>query len=107
MNEMPLLFYVLGAMVVIWFIMLNKVFDILKTEHPLKYIEWENPFLFDGEAYTKRTGQLLFIFLMKKEYKALNNNKLTKLCDIMFYYMIIFFFLFVGLIAYMTYKEIA
>ena len=107
MNEMPPLFYILGVMVIVWFIMLDKLFRILKVDHPLKYIEWGKPFLFDGEAYRKRTGQLMLIFLIKKEYKALNNKVLTKLCNFMLIYMVVFVVLFIGLIAFMTYKELA
>jgi len=107
MNEMPPLFYILGAMVIVWFIMIDKLFSILKVDHPLIYIEWGKPFLFDGEALRKRTGQLMLTFLIKKEYKALNNKTLTKLCDFMLIYMVIFVVLFIGLIVFMTYMELA
>ncbi len=97
MHDAPILFYVLVPVVIIWLFLVNTLFRRLKLRHPLKYLEWGEPALFDGDIYRKRVNIGLFKFLAKREFLLLNDAYLTHICNLMRIVLFIFIILFCAL----------
>lgn len=97
MHDAPILFYVLVPVAITWLFLLNTLFRRLKLRHPLKYLEWGEPALFDGDIYRKSAKMGLFKFLIRREYRLLNDTYLTHTCNLMQIILFIFIILFCAL----------
>ena len=94
-------------MVIVWLFLVTKLYSLLKLNHPLIYIDWGSPYLFDGEAYAKRTHHMLVKFIVKREYKSLKDKKLSKLCDFMLAFGMLYILLLISLVVYSIMQELA
>ena len=86
------LFGMLFASVIVWFVLVSKLYKTLESEHPQKYEEMGRPTLFWNNS--PRSGWVLVKFIMKKEYFGLKNQKLVKLGNFMFGFFIAYGILF-------------
>jgi len=102
MNEVFfIVFGVLMAMVLIWFVLLKAIFIQLERKHPEKYEEMGKPSLFWNNSI--KTGYATLKFIGRREHKDLGNPKLSKLCDFsagfFVVYLVLFFSLFFGVFS--------
>jgi hypothetical protein len=95
MDNVPILFGVLMAMVLIWFAMIFSLFRMLKNSHPEKYKEMGEPSLFWNNSM--KTAWATIKFLFRREHKVLNNSTLSFLSDSMIVFFALYFVLFFGL----------
>ena len=84
-------------MIFIWFYMTNKLFALLKMYHPIKYYEMGDPTLFKNN--TPKTGAAFLRFLIKKEWKELNDPKIESLSKIMLIFLYVYLIIFITMIA--------
>ena len=97
MNESPpFVFYVLMAMVFMWFAMIIALFRRLKVRHYEKYNEMGEPSLLWNNSM--KTGWTTIKFLFKREHKHLGDRSLTILSDFMLVFFALYTVLFFGLI---------
>ena len=95
MNQAPILFWVLMAMVLIWFVMIIALFRRLKLRHLDKYTEMGEPSLFWNNSM--KTGWATLRFLFRREHKDLRDDSLSLLSDSMLVFFAIYTILFFGL----------
>ncbi len=96
MDQPPLIFWVLGAMVIVWFIVITVMFRILKSRHPAKYKEMGEPTLFRNNSI--KTGWATTKFLYGREHRHLGDSNLSLLCDSMLVFFVVYLVLFFGLV---------
>ena len=95
MDEAPLSFWILMAMVFIWFVMVSALFRILKSRHPSKFREMGEPSLFWNNSM--KTGWATARFLFRREHKDLDDSTLSLLSDSMLVFIVTYLVLFLGL----------
>ncbi len=100
MDELFLVvFGLLMAMVLIWFVLLKAIFIRLERQHPEKYEGMGKPSLFWNNSM--KTGYATLKFIGRREHRELNDPGLSKLSDFtlafFFVYLILFFSLFFGI----------
>jgi hypothetical protein len=78
-------FYILIPMVVIWFVLLWKLFGRLEDCHPEKYEAMGSPSIFSKN----NTGPLLK-YLFAREHRELDDEYLSKLSDFTLVYFLVF-----------------
>lgn len=81
-------FLLLFVMAIGWLVLVIRVFKILKTDHPQKYREMLGPI--PNLWYQPKISLVLMKFIIKKEFRSINNEKLVKLGDLMFGYFIVY-----------------
>lgn len=91
------LFWVLFGSVLVWFVLVSRLYKILANEHPRKYEEMGKPTLFWNNS--PKSGWVLMKFILKKEYRELKNPKLTGLGNFMFGFSVAYFVLFGSLLV--------
>jgi hypothetical protein len=90
------LFALLGCMVFVWFALCKVLFNRLERAHPQKYEAMGRPSLV---LRNNLANNLSFLrFLARREYVALNDAALTKLCKAMRIYFVAYAVLFVVLV---------
>lgn len=93
----PVLFYSMFALLILWFYLANKLFGLLKTYHPIKYFEMGDPTLFLNNS--SKTGFAFLSFLLfKKEWKELNDPRIISICKVMLIILYIYIPVFIGLL---------
>jgi hypothetical protein len=68
-------------MVFVWFIMITKLFNALRSRHPATYERIGKPSLFYNNSF--QNNVLFLRFLWKSEFEVLNDLPLIKLCRFM------------------------
>ena len=90
MNE-PLyfaMFVVLGFMVFIWFGLCIWVFRRLESQHPQKYVDLGSPSLF--LRINIQNDWRFLRFLWKSEYNSLNDPSLSRTCNFMKIFFVVY-----------------
>ncbi len=95
MNQAPTLFWLLMAMVLIWFGMITVLFQRLKSKHAEKYREMGEPHLLWNN--TLKTGWSTCKFLFRREHKNLDDKPMSLLSDFMLLFVIAYTILFIDL----------
>lgn len=91
-----ILFGVLFCSVFIWLFLCARLFKILETRHPEKYVAMGRPALIRSESFSSNFAFVKFLF--KKEWQALNDVELASLGRFMLIFICIFFAGFVFLL---------
>jgi hypothetical protein len=90
---LPFLFGAMMIMVVVWFVLISRLFNQLRDKHPATYENLGSPSLFYNNSM--KTNHLFLRFLCKSEFESLNDPPLVKLCRFariyLASYMILFF----------------
>lgn len=89
------IFIALFSMVLVWFVLVKKLFKHLESAHPAKYEAMGRPTLFLRNSPGGAIGMLKF--LVTREHKALNDSHLSKLSDAMLAFFIVYTVLFFAL----------
>ena len=72
---------VLGAMVLVWFILVSRLFDTLRIRHANTYLAMGSPTLIMNNSIQ---NNLAFLhFLLRREDRKLNDPGLSSLCQFM------------------------
>lgn len=91
------LFGILICMVVVWFALCKLLFNRLERAHPLKYADMGRPSLV---LRNNISNNLSFLRLLaRREYLALNDSYITKLCGFMRVYFAVYVLLFIALVV--------
>ncbi|WNC72212.1 hypothetical protein RGQ13_19130 [Thalassotalea psychrophila] len=70
-------FCAMAIVVLIWFFLVTKLFDLIEQNHPEKFQDMGCPHLFKNNTLS---NNLLFMrYLFKKEWTTLNDRELTSL----------------------------
>lgn len=85
----------LFVMVVVWFVLITRLFKKLEHDHPDKYAEMGRPSLFLRNSISSNFATMKFLFA--REHKALNDAKLSKLSDSMLAFFLVYLVLFFSL----------
>jgi len=80
-------------MVLVWFVLIKKLFNRLESAHSKKYEAMGKPTLFLRNNIA--TGWATIKFLIAREHRTLNDKCLSRLSDAMLVFMIIYILIFV------------
>ena len=95
MSELPpIIFWILIAMVFIWFGLIITLFRRLKIKHSEKYKEMGQPSLFWNNSM--KSGWSTLKFLCKREHQILGDPTLAFLSDSMLVFFAVYLVLFFG-----------
>ena len=94
-SMLPILFFVLLGMVLIWFVLIKLLFDRLAASHPQKYEAMGRPSLFLRNS--PATGWATLKFLVMRQYRALGDGYLSKLSTFMLIFFAAYLVVFFGL----------
>ena len=103
MNELiniisPYLFTLGILSVGLWFYLCNKLFKTLKLKYPQKYEEIGKPSLIMNNSIG---NNILFLkFILKNEYKVLQDSSLNSLCGFMKIFFIVYTSVFLAWLAF-------
>ena len=89
---LPFLFGAMLIMVVIWFVVITRLFNQLRDKYPAIYENLGSPSLFYNNSM--KTNHLFLRFLCKKEFEVLDDPPLVKLCRFARIYLASFMILF-------------
>jgi hypothetical protein len=96
---LPFFFGGMMIMVVVWFVLITRLFKQLRDKHPVTYENLGSPSLFYNNSVK---NNLLFLrFLCKSEFDFLDDPPLVKMCRFARMYVgsfMILFFIMTGLI---------
>jgi len=85
------LFCILIGMVLVWFVLIKKLFNRLESAHLKKYEAMGKPTLFIRNNIA--TGWATMKFLFAREHRTLNDKYLSRLSDAMLVFLIIYILL--------------
>jgi hypothetical protein len=85
------------AMVVVWFILMNRLFRILRTRHPATYDSIGRPTLFLNNSI--KNGLLTTRFLLGRHYRKIQDPELHSLCG----FLNVFFWIYLAVFASATF----
>jgi uncharacterized membrane protein YhaH (DUF805 family) len=85
------LFFVCMAMVLVWFMLMRRLFKRIETCHPEKYEAMGSPSLQRAQS----ASWPLLKFLFGREYRALDDPYLTKLSKSMLSYFFVYLVIFI------------
>ncbi len=92
---LPILFFILFGMVLVWFVLVKLLFNRLAAAHPKKYETMGRPSLFLRNSPSGVWAMLKF--LVRREHLGLGDNYLSKLSDCMLIFFVAYLVLFLGL----------
>jgi len=81
----PIMFGVLFCSVFVWFFLCYRLFKILETRHPEKYVSMGKPSLIMNNSLSSNFTFMKFLF--KREWRELNDSGLATLGK----FMLVFF----------------
>jgi hypothetical protein len=96
---LPFLFGVMLIMVLIWFVLIARLFHRLRDRHPVTYENFGSPSLFHNNSI--KNNHLFLRFLCKNEFESLNDQSLLRMCRFARIYLgsyMILFFIMAGLV---------
>jgi hypothetical protein len=100
----PILFVVMFVLILVWFGLITKLFQMLRINHPEKYKAMGEPTLIMNNSLRNNIAFMRFLFC--REDRSLGDPKLSKLTAFMFYfalvYLLLFIFLFVSILMFHT-----
>jgi hypothetical protein len=96
---LPFLFGAMMIMVVVWFVLITRLFNLLKTRHPVTYEKLGSPSLFYNNSI--KNNHLFLKFLFKNEFKILSDPGVTSLSQFMKWFLVTYmiYFLFLAGVA--------
>lgn len=94
-DGVEILFFVLFISVFVWFWLCSRLFQMIKVRHPEKYNLMGMPHLFKNNTPT--TNIAFFKFLLKREWRSLNDEDISKLGKIMSVFIVIYTFLIISI----------
>ncbi len=86
-------FVVLGALVFVWFILVSRFFDTLRSRHTNAYLAMGAPTLIVNNSIQNTIAFLRF--LLRREDRKLNDPKLSRLCQ----FMVVFFWTYLAILV--------
>ena len=95
-SMFAVLFPVLLIMVLVWFVMIRRLFGRLEKHHREKYEAMGRPSLFLRNSISG--GWATLKFLVAREHIALGDPQLSKLSDFMLAYLLVYLVLFLALV---------
>ena len=93
----PVLFFVLLACVVVWFILITRLFRLLRTRHPAVYDSLGRPTLILNNSI--RNGWLFTRFLLGGHFRDIDDTETVRLCQFMRVFAICYLVLFIALVV--------
>jgi hypothetical protein len=103
---LPFFFGLMLAMVIVWFVLIRRLFNLLRNDHPMAYEKLGSPTLFYNNSI--KNNSLFLRFLLRKEFESLNDPTLSNLCRIMRLYLAVYlvlFLIFAGLILAVIFEH--
>ena len=86
---------VLFGMVLVWFVLIKMLFNRLERAHPQKYESMGRPSLFLRNNI--ESGLATMKFLFAREHRKMGDGYLSKLCDFMLGFLVVYIFAFIGI----------
>ena len=99
----PIMSLVMMAMVVTWFILMNRLFKILRTRHPDTYNSIGRPTLFPNNSI--QNGFLAIRFLLGKRYRQIQDPELHSLCNFLNVFFWLYSLVFISVIFGLPFTE--
>ncbi len=99
---LPMMFLVMMTMVLIWFILMNRLFKILRTRHPNTYDSIGRPTLFLNNNI--QNGLLTLRFLLGRRYRQIQDPELHSVGNFLnvffWFYLIVFASVIFGILTH-------
>ena len=93
----PVLFFVLLACVIVWFVLVTRLFRLLRTRHPDVYESLGSPTLILNNSI--RNGWLFTRFLLGGHFRDIDDTETVRLCQFMRVFAICYLVLFIALVV--------
>jgi len=94
---LPFFFGAMLIMVVIWFVLIARLFKRLRVKHSVIYENLGSPSLFYNNSM--KSNYLFLRFLCKNEFEVLNDPPLVKLCRFARIYLAAYLILFLTMVG--------